>query len=147
MELGSNLELHVPSVPGFEKVAMDFVASVAKMMKLPDDRIEDLKTAVAEACINAIEHGNSLDASIKVGISLTVEDAKLQVAVRDEGTGIGQINPPSIERTLASKKRPRGWGIFLIKNLMDEVEFETTPGKGNVVRMVIHLDQKARPLG
>jgi serine/threonine-protein kinase RsbW len=142
MELGSNLELHVPSVPGFEKVAMDFVASVAKMMKFPEDRVEDLKTAVAEACINAIEHGNSLDASVKVGISLRIEEAKLQVAVRDEGTGIGQINPPSIERTMASKKRPRGWGIFLIKGLMDEVEFETTPGHGNVVRMVIHLDRK-----
>jgi serine/threonine-protein kinase RsbW len=99
-------------VPGFEKIAMDFAASVAKMMKFTDDRIDDLKTAVAEACINAIEHGNSLDASVKVGISLTIEEAKLQVAVRDEGTGIGQINPPSIEHTMASKKG-REAGNFL----------------------------------
>lgn len=145
MDLGTKLELHVPSIPGFEKVAMDFAASVAKMMKFSDDRIDDLKTAVAEACLNAIEHGNNMDASIKVGISLKVEESKLQVAVQDAGTGIGQVSPPSIERTIARKLRPRGWGIFLIKSLMDEVEFETTPGKGNVVRMVVHLERKSSP--
>ena len=142
-ELTPKFELHIPSIVGCEKVAMEFAASVAKMMKFSDDRIEDLKTAVVEACTNAIEHGNNMDASMKVGVTFTIEESKLQVAVRDQGTGIGQIAPPSIERTLASKYRPRGWGIFLMKNLMDEVEFETTPGSGNVVRMVIHLDRKS----
>jgi len=50
-------------VPSVEKVAMDFAASVAKMRQFPEARIEDLKTAIAEACINAIEHGNKMDAS------------------------------------------------------------------------------------
>ena len=60
-------QLHLPSTLGCEKVAMDFAASVAKSMNFPADRVEDLKTAVAEACTNAIEHGNKLDASMKVG--------------------------------------------------------------------------------
>jgi serine/threonine-protein kinase RsbW len=139
MELRETFELHIPSVLGFEKVAMEYAASVAKMMRFPAQRIEDLKTAVGEACLNAIEHGNKMDAMTQVDISFTVEPAALRVAIRDVGTGIGQIIPPSIEDTLAARRRLRGWGIFLIKQLVDEVEFETRPGYGNVVRMVLHL--------
>lgn len=140
MELEKKIELHIPSILGFEKVAMDFAASVAKMMGFPEERIEDLKTAVAEACLNAIEHGNKLDASMKVGISLTIEESKLQVAVQDQGEGIGEIDTPKIEDKIEGKKTPRGWGIFLIKSLMDEVKFESTPEGGNLVRMIIHLE-------
>jgi len=142
MELENSFELHMPSVLGFEKLAIDFAASVGKLMHLPAERIEDLKTAVAEACTNAIEHGNKMQPSARVSISFTIEESKLQVAVRDQGMGIGQITPPSIEHTIAGRKeRPRGWGIFLIKNLMDEVEFETRPGGWNVVRMAIRLQE------
>ena len=58
---------------GFEKVAMSTAASVAKLMGFREDRIEDLKTAVAEACINAIEHGNRLNEKLSVGVVLTCE--------------------------------------------------------------------------
>ena len=133
-------QLHLPSTLGCEKVAMDFAASVAKSMIFPADRVEDLKTAVAEACTNAIEHGNKLDASMKVGISLTIDKGRLQVAVQDEGTGIGRVPTPNIDSKIEGKSDPRGWGIFLIKNLMDEVTFESTP-KGNVVKMIIHLEK------
>lgn len=139
MELEKKIELHIPSILGFEKVAMDFSASVAKRMGFPEERIEDLKTAVSEACLNAIEHGNKLDASMKVGIILTIEKSKLQVAVQDKGEGIGEIDTPKIEDKMEGKKTPRGWGIFLIKSLMDEVKFESTPEGGNLVRMIIHL--------
>ena len=133
-------QLHLPSALGCEKVAMDFAASVAKSMDFPADRVEDLKTAVAEACMNAIEHGNKLDASMKVGISLTVDKGRLQIAVQDEGAGIGQVATPNIDSQIEGKTDPRGWGIFLIKNLVDEVSFESTP-EGNVVKMIIHLEK------
>ncbi len=133
-------ELHVPSALGCEKVAMDFAASVAKTMNFPPERIEDLKTAVAEACTNAIEHGNKLDASMKVGISLTVDKDRLHVAVQDAGGGIGEVPTPSIESQIEGKTEPGGWGIFLINSLMDEVSFESTP-EGNVVKMIIHLEK------
>ena len=142
MESEQTFELHIPSVLGFEKVVVDFTASVGKILHLPAERIEDLKTAVAEACTNAIEHGNKMKPSARVSVSFTIEESKLQVAVQDEGMGIGQVTPPSLDQTMAGKKeRPRGWGIFLIKNLMDEVEFETRPGRWNVVRMIVRLQQ------
>ncbi len=133
-------QLHVPSALGCEKVAMDFAAAVAKSMDFPADRVEDLKTAVAEACINAIEHGNKMDASTKIGISLTVDKDRLQVAVQDEGSGIGPVATPNIDSQIEGKTDTRGWGIFLIKSLMDEVTFESTP-EGNVVKMIIHLEK------
>jgi len=133
-------QLHLPSTLGCEKVAMDFAASVAKNMNFPADRVEDLKTAVAEACINAIEHGNKMDASMKVGISLTVDRDRLQVAVHDEGAGIEGVASPHLDSKMEGKTDRRGWGIFLIKSLMDEVTFESTP-EGNVVKMIIHLEK------
>jgi serine/threonine-protein kinase RsbW len=133
-------EMHVPSTLGAEKVAMEFAATVAKSMNFPADRVEDLKTAVAEACTNAIEHGNKLDASTKVAISLTVDKGRLQVAVQDRGSGIGKPAAPSIESQIEGKAEPGGWGIYLIENLMDEVSFESTP-EGSVVKMIIHLEK------
>lgn len=136
------VELRIPSTLGYEQVAMESAASVAKIMGFSRDRIDDLKTAVSEACINAIEHGNQQNAAMKVVIALTIEGSKLQIAVHDKGKGIPQeIKKPSIEEKLAGKDTTRGWGMFLIKSLMDEVEFETKPGSGSVTRMIIHLQK------
>jgi serine/threonine-protein kinase RsbW len=141
-EMKAKMELRIPSVLGFEKLAMDFAASAARLLKFSDDRIEDLKTAVSEACINAIEHGNRLDASVKVGVSLTLDRSGVQVDVHDEeGQKIGQVPTPNIDAKVEGREPPRGWGIFLIKNLVDEVQFESRPEGGNVVKMIIHLEK------
>jgi serine/threonine-protein kinase RsbW len=141
MTSDNKIELHIPSVMGFEKIATECAASAAKKMGFTEDRIEDLKTAVAEACLNAIEHGNKMETGTKVGLTLTVEESSLHVAVKDEGKGVGQISLPNIEDKIAGKEKTRGWGIFLIKSLMNEVKFETTPEGGNVVKMIIYLDK------
>jgi len=137
----NKIELHIPSVMGYEKIAMECAASMAKKMGFTEDRIEDLKTAVGEACLNAIEHGNKMDTSTKVGITLTVEESKLQVLVKDQGKGIDQIVTPSIENKIEGKDQPRGWGIFLIKRLMNEVTFEPSPEGGNITKMIIYLEK------
>jgi len=141
MNTDKNIELHIPSVMGYEKVAMECAASMAKKMGFTEDRIEDLKTAVAEACLNAIEHGNKMDTSTKVGITLTVEESRLQVSVKDQGKGIDQVPTPSIENKIQGKEQRRGWGIFLIKSLVNEVTFEPSPEGGNVTKMVIYLEK------
>ena len=141
MNSDNKIELHIPSVMGYEKIAMETAASMAKRMGFTDDRIEDLKTAVAEACLNAIEHGNKMDTSTRVSITLTMEDSRLQVTVKDEGKGVGEIGSPNIESKIEGTDKTRGWGIFLIKSLMDEVKFEPSPEGGNVVKMIIYLEK------
>jgi serine/threonine-protein kinase RsbW len=141
MTAQSKFELHVPSTHGAEKIAMDFAANVARSMDFPPERVEDLKTAVAEACLNAIEHGNKADAATRVGIRLTADKGRLQVSVQDQGNGLGKVRAPDIESRIEGKADPRGWGIFLIESLMDEVTFESN-AEGNVVRMIIYLEKQ-----
>lgn len=134
------IELAVPSRLGLERVAVDAAAALASLMGFSDDRIEDLKTAVEEACINSIEHGNQENANIKVLVELIADDSKLQVDIHDHGKLIiDHIEKPDIDAKMAGKQTARGWGLFLIQELMDEVEFDWNPETGNVTRMVIHL--------
>lgn len=135
------VELQLPNVLGSEKVAIEKAASVAKEMGFSKDRIEDLKTAVAEACINAIEHGNKFDEDTKVGITLTASDNSLQVVVSDTGDGIDSEKIPKKRLTENGLPQRRGYGVYLISNLVNEFSFENTPGEGNNVKMLIHLNK------
>ncbi len=142
---GKPVELRVPSRMGFEKVAMGTAASVAKLMGFPDDRIEDLKTAIAEACINAIEHGNHLNENLCVGVTLSASDDGLEVKVLDDGAGISKPpHKPDIDRKVHGEEDPRGMGMFLIQALVDEAEWvKDSKGQGSYVRLVIRLDKES----
>jgi serine/threonine-protein kinase RsbW len=142
---GTAVEVRLPSRLGFEKVAMGTAASVAKLMGFPDARIEDLKTALAEACINAIEHGNRLNDNLCVGVILSASDEGLEVKVMDTGSGINKKpSKPDIDRKMHGEEDPRGMGMFLIQSLVDEAEWvKGTPGKGSYVRLVIRLAKES----
>ena len=144
----TTVEVRVPSRMGFEKVAMSTAASVAKLMGFRDDRIEDLKTAVAEACINAIEHGNRQNEKLSVGVVLSAGADSLEVKVIDDGKGMnrqpGKLNKPDIDRKMRGEEDPRGMGMFLIQALVDEAEWVAgTDGNSSYVRLVIRLDKDA----
>jgi serine/threonine-protein kinase RsbW len=141
----TTVELRLPTKLGYEKVAMSTAASVAKLRGFPEDRIEDLKTAVAEACINAIEHGNRLNEKLSVGVVLRAEEDALEVKVIDDGTGISkQPVKPDIDRKMHGEEDPRGMGMFLIQALVDEAEWVPgSEGKSSYVRLVIKLDSEA----
>lgn len=134
------IELRLPSKLGYEKIAMTTAASVAKMMGFSEDRIEDLKTAVAEACINSIEHGNRFDESLSVAVILSISDDALEVKVRDQGKGVhDEIHKPDIDRKMEGAESPRGMGMFLIQSLVDEAEWTSSEQNGSCARLVIHL--------
>src|ERR1700737_3413078 len=128
----SSIELRLPSRLGFEKVAMNTAASVAKLMGFSDERVEDLKTAVAEACINAIEHGNKLDDSLTVGVVLLMGEHSLEVKVSDTGDGPhGTRSAPDIDKKMHGEEDTRGMGMFLIQALVDEAEWVSSPPEGS----------------
>jgi serine/threonine-protein kinase RsbW len=141
MKSGSSVEVRIPSELGFEKVAMSTASSMAALMGFSNDRIEDLKTAVAEACINAIEHGNHLDSTLNVGVVLSTTDDELEVKVIDDGAGIAKAPAsPDIDRKMHGEEDPRGMGMFLIQALVDEAEWHQGPPGKSFVRLVIRLD-------
>jgi serine/threonine-protein kinase RsbW len=137
----TTVEVRLPSRLGYEKVAMSTAAAVATLMGFRQDRIEDLKTAVAEACINAIEHGNRLNEDRSVGVVLSAGTDALEVKVLDDGKGLHCMPPkPDIDRKIHGEQEPRGMGVFLIQALVDEAEWvEGTNGKSSYVRLVIRL--------
>ncbi len=144
MNKHSTIEIMLPSRLGYEKVAMSTAASVAKLMGFSEDRIEDLKTALAEACINAIEHGNQLNDEYKVGVEMSVSDDRLEVKVVDEGTGkIEMHDDPDIDRKMHGEEEARGMGMFLIRALVDEAEWvPSSPSNKSYARLMIRLNRQ-----
>jgi len=141
----ATVEVRLPSRMGYEKVAMGTAAAMARLIGFPDDRVEDLKTAVAEACINAIEHGNRFNEKLSVGVVLSAGDDQLEVKVIDDGKGMTkQPAKPDIDRKMHGEEDPRGMGMFLIQALVDEAEWVAgADGKSSYVRLVIRLDKEA----
>ena len=136
------IELRLPSRLGFEKIAMATASSVAKLMGFAPDRVEDLKTAVAEACINAMEHGNKLDESLIVGVILSMDETSLEVKVLDTGTGPPNvIHTPNMDKKMHGEEASRGMGMFLIQALVDEAEWVSSPPSGSYARLVIRLNK------
>ncbi len=140
------IELKIPSETGYEKLAMALAEQCARIMGFSDSRVEDVKTAVSEACINAVEHGNASDVTTKVFVTMTMDDGRLEIDVADEGRSgppPSDVKAPDLEAQFAGFEAPGGMGLFVIKALVDEADFvEPELGFGSQFRMVIHLEPK-----
>ena len=144
--MGRTIELKIPSEQGYEKMAMQVASELAGMMGFSGSRIDDLRTAVAEACINAMEHGNTFDGNTKVYVVMTAHDDRLAIDVLDEGRSgppPTDVSAPDMEAQLEGLLPPGGMGLFVIKALVDEADFvEPDLGVGTQFRMVIHLQSE-----
>ncbi len=135
------IEVSLANKLGYERVAMACSASFAQMMGLSPERIEDLKTVVAEAAINAMQHGNKGRPDARVTVSMNCKDDTINVSVMDEGDGIKEFPPkPDIEKIIAELESPVGFGLFLINQLTDQVEFNEVADGGHVVKMAIKVN-------
>jgi len=136
----NTVEVSLPSEIGYERVAMECCAAFAKLAGFDQARIDDLKTAVAEACINAIQHGNKGRPEARVAVTMNFKDDSINVAVRDEGEGLAEVpnQKPDIDKWIKRLEAPK-LGLFLIKELVDHVDFQKRSEKGHVVSMTINL--------
>ena len=136
-----SIEVRLANQLGYERVAMACSASFASMMGLSPERIEDLKTMVSEAAINAMQHGNKGREDAEVVVSIRYKDNALHVAVSDQGEGIKEVLPkPDIERIMNNQDPPIGFGVFLIRELADEVEFNHNTESGHSLNVVVKKD-------
>jgi anti-sigma regulatory factor (Ser/Thr protein kinase) len=133
-------ELSVPSEPGNERLAMERVAEVVKELGLSEHRLERLKIAVAEATMNTMEHGNRYRSEVPVVIEVLTSGADLSVRINNQG-GIRDPAPdkevPNLEAKLEGLQTPRGWGLFLIRNMVDEIHI-TSDEVHHTVELVMH---------
>ena len=138
------VELRIPSELGYEKIAREAVATVARRLDFKEDKIEDIKTAISEACTNAIRYGSGADARMKVVVVLTADENKLDILIKDPGAGGAppvDTGIPDINGMVAGTERLGGMGLFIIKELVDEagfVEVDDDEDEGNQFRMVIY---------
>lgn len=139
----TSMELSLPSELGYEIIARDAVAAFARRLGLSADRIEDLKTALSEACINAIEHGNLLRPGLRVQIHCHFEDERLIIEVLDQGVSAytSKHAPLSIGEKVAGLGSFRGMGLLLISQLCDEAGFVPRNGAGNCFRFAFARQQ------
>ncbi len=136
-------ELSVPSELGNERLAMERVAEVVKELGLSEQRMEKLKTAVAEATMNAMEHGNRYRPEVPVVIEVLSSGADLSVRINDQGRSLvpdPDTELPDLEVKLEGMQTPRGWGLFLIKNMVDEVRVSGNPDH-HTIELVVRLER------
>jgi anti-sigma regulatory factor (Ser/Thr protein kinase) len=116
-----------PSEPGNERVAMAQVAEAVAGLGLPPARVERLKTAVAEATMNAMEHAHHFRPELEVDFEVRASSEVVEVRITDLG-GARPIPPaevPDLDAKLAGRQSPRGWGLFLIEQMVDSMSVDT----------------------
>jgi anti-sigma regulatory factor (Ser/Thr protein kinase) len=135
----------VRSEPGNERVALAQVAEAVAGQGLPADRLERLKTAVAETAMNAIEHGNRNQPEIPVDIEVVSTGGDIVVTITDHGGApelAGPDTEPDLAKKLAGEQDARGWGLFLIRHMVDAMDV-TTEGTRHTVRLVMRAGAAA----
>jgi serine phosphatase RsbU (regulator of sigma subunit)/anti-sigma regulatory factor (Ser/Thr protein kinase) len=134
----------VPSVQGNERMAMEQAAEAVAGLPLPEARVARLKTAVAEATMNAMEHGNAYDPDKMVRVTIKASSSAVQVRIRDQGgqpVVMGEAAAPNLEAKLAGEQSPRGWGLFLIQNMVDEMNLQQEKD-GHTIELIMRFDEQ-----
>ncbi|MDP9023628.1 MAG: SpoIIE family protein phosphatase, partial [Actinomycetota bacterium] len=132
----------VASEPGNERIVMERIADAVVSIGVDNGKLDRLKTAVAEASMNAIEHGNHNRSELLVEVRVFTTADALVVRITDQGgaQAIPETTDPDLEAKLRGEESPRGWGLFLIRNMVDEVNiFEDTAH--HTVELIMRLDE------
>ena len=128
--------LTLPMLPDMEIAASKTATALAEFMDMSSDKIDEVRMAVVEACINSFEHSHADDRKVSVTFEVLGNDEpeNLKITISDSGVGFSpdEVEEPNIEEKLKADRK-RGWGLKIIKGLMDEVEIESGPGGTTVV--------------
>jgi anti-sigma regulatory factor (Ser/Thr protein kinase) len=135
----------IPGEEGNERLAMDRVAAAVDGLGLSPARLERLKTAVSEAAMNAIEYGSQgrADVPVDVEVETTVESIVVRITDRAlSGSVPDDAEAPDIALKLAGEQKPRGWGLFLIKNMVDSMDV-TSDGSTQTVTLTMAREERS----
>ena len=133
-------EFELASEPGNEREAIDRVERAVADLGLEAPRVERLKTAVGEATMNAMEHGNEYrpDRLVSIRVLQTADSLRVHISDRGRAAELPDPETPDLEAKLAGRQKPRGWGLFLIEQMVDEAH--VTGGEGShTLELVLRL--------
>jgi len=122
--------------------AMGATYNLARTAQLATPVVERLRTVVAEATMNAIEHGNQGRLDVPVDVEVAAAGGVLTVRITDEGLGgpiTDEAETPDLDLKLQGVQKPRGWGLFLIENMVDEIRVSDAGGR-HTVELVVNLE-------
>ncbi len=126
--------LHLPVVPNVELVAAKAVETLGGALGMQQSSIEAASVAVVEACLNAMEHGGG-QMVVRMSDDGSAGKSCLVIEVEDQGGGFDPAKAPSNSASrVHGCTSKRGWGLTLIRELMDEVQIQSNPGQ-TLVRM------------
>lgn len=125
----------IPSIIEAIDEAVQKAVGFAGAAGFADDAIFGIDMAVREAVANAVKHGNKLDASKSVEITLTAVEDALRIVIRDFGTGfdVADVPDPTNPENLL---KASGRGILFMQNFVDRVEWRNAPTGGTIVEMI-----------
>ena len=127
--------LKIPTKQVYIRKASSKVLEALRAYSLNEDRMFDIRLCVEEAMRNAMVHGNHNDKHRTVRVAYWIRENKLNIEVEDEGSGFDYkaLPDPTAGDNLM---KGSGRGVYLIKNLMDEIKFNEC---GNKIKMVKYL--------
>jgi anti-sigma regulatory factor (Ser/Thr protein kinase) len=132
----------IPGEEGNERLAMDRVTAAVADLGISPARLERLKTAVSEATMNAIEYGSQGRAEVPVDVEVEATSDAVIVRITDRalsGAVPGDAERPDIDLKLAGAQKARGWGLFLIKNMVDSMD---VTGDGSTQTVTLTMARK-----
>lgn len=133
-DLGHNtLELTIPSNPKFLGLVRGLIQDLSHQMKFPRGIIKKMALAVDEALTNVIKHAYLGDWTKKITIRLSSYEDRLEILIKDFGR---KANPETFKPRRLEDVKPGGLGIFFIQQIMDEVNYDTSPEVGTELRLV-----------
>lgn len=117
------IQLKIPSLLENIRIVESFIDNAKEKYHLNDDIYGNIMIAVTESVSNAIVHGNNSDNSKNVYLKLYLEESQIKFIIEDEGPGFdyNSLPDPTLPENL---NNPGGRGIFLMKNLCDELSFK-----------------------
>lgn len=120
------IKLTLPMIPNMELTASKTAGALGEHIGMSRDKIDEVRMAVVEACINAFEHSGARDREVQMRLLVLGEDADpkgLEITIRDKGVG---FMPTEV---VASKQpdlpQKRGHGLRIIHGLMDDVKIQS----------------------
>lgn len=139
-KLNKNNELVVSSSTDNLSVIRDFIRAAAFGAGLSHDAVGKIILAVDEACTNVIKHAYNYSPDGEIIIKTSIVKSKFVITITDYGKSFDPmlIPEPDLKESIKQKK-VGGLGMYLMKRLMDEVDYKVSPRKKNQVTLVKYL--------